>query len=113
MKKWFVVPLMAIACAFPVAISLTGCEDSGGQSSGNCTENAKQLKLGMSTAQCIDVMGSPDSNQASYDGSERQLLWQCGTHTVMVDLQLDRAFIIIIDGVAQSGSWSAQDGYSY
>ena len=113
MKRKWMVPLMAISFAVLVGTVCTSCEDSGGQSNGNCTEHAKKLKLGMSTAQCIDVMGSPDSNQASYDGSERQLLWQCGTHTVMVDLQLDRAFIIIIDGVAQAGSWSAQDGYSY
>lgn len=101
-----------------VGLSGVGCEsdnsDSGNKSRGNCVDNARNIKVGMSAAQVIDIMGSPDSNKVSYDGSERQMIWHCGATGVLVDFQPgDRVFIVIADGVViQQGSWSAQNGYS-
>ena len=100
-----------------LAFVVVGCEkdnaDTGGGSNGNCLEAAYSIEIGMTAEQVVKIMGSPDSDKKSYDASERQMIWSCGTHTVLVDFQPGDSVFLVIgdDGVIKQGTWSAQEGY--
>ena len=93
--------------AFVIATISTSCDPTGssgsggGNNSGDCATKAQKIQLGMTSAQVIKIMGNPDVNNHSYDGSETFMEWICGTHGVAVDFQPgDSVYIVEIDGSA-------------
>jgi len=74
-----------------------GCDDSQSGDDGNCADNARQIQANMTTAQVIDIMGSPDTNVSG--GGETQMQWVCGSDSVLVDFQPgDRVYLVLING---------------
>lgn len=76
---------------------MAGCYDSKSNDSGNCADNARRIQANMSSAQVIDIMGSPDTNHSI--GGETQMQWLCGSDSVAVDFQPgDRVYLVLING---------------
>lgn len=98
------LPLITIVASLALVLGGFGCEkdnsnsgggnSNGGGSSGNCAENANRIQANMSSAQVIDIMGSPNSSHTVL--GETQMIWQCGSNTVLVDFQPgDRVYMVL------------------